>query len=202
MDKQGFLAALREGLQGLPPADIEERVAFYDEMIDDRIEEGLTEAQAVAELGSVESVIAQIAAETPLVKLVKEKVRSERKRSGKGLATVLLVLGSPIWVSLLIAAAAVVFSLVVAAWSVVIALYGPALSLVVSGAACAIFSIFYILRGNIPGAAFAFGAGVAAIGLGLLLFPVCNALARALIKGMKKLVLGFKSLLMRRKGAE
>jgi uncharacterized membrane protein len=202
MTKQEFLASLREGLRGLPPADVEERIAFYDEMIDDRMEEGLTEEEALEELGSVESVIAQIAAETPLVKLVKEKVRRERKRSGKGLTTVLLALGSPIWVSLLIAAAAVVFSLVVAAWSVVIALYGPALSLVVSGAACAIFSIFYILRGNIPGAAFAFGAGVAAIGLGLLLFPVCNALARALIKGMKKLVLGFKSLLMRRKGAE
>ena len=93
MDKQGFLASLREGLRGLPPADIEERAAFYDVMIDDRMEEGLTEAQAVAELGSVESVIAQIAAETPLVKLVKEKVRRERKRSGKGLTTVLLALG-------------------------------------------------------------------------------------------------------------
>ena len=34
MNKQEFLAALREGLRGLPPADIEERIAFYDEMID------------------------------------------------------------------------------------------------------------------------------------------------------------------------
>ena len=94
MTKQEFLTSLREGLRGLPPADIEERIAFYDEMIDDRMEEGLTEEEALAELGSVESVIAQITAETPLVKLVKEKVRRERKRSGKGLTTVLLVLGS------------------------------------------------------------------------------------------------------------
>lgn len=202
MTKQEFLASLREGLRGLPPADIEERIAFYDEMIDDRMEEGLTEEEALAELGSVESVIAQITAETPLVKLVKEKVRSERKRSGKGLTTVLLVLGAPIWVSLLIAAFAVALSLAAAAWSVVISLYAAALSLAVGGVAFVAFSVVYILRGNIPGAAFAVGAGLAAVGLGLLLFPVCNALAKGLVKEMKKLVLGFKSLLMGKKGAE
>lgn len=202
MTKQEFLASLREGLRGLPPADIEERIAFYDEMIDDRMEEGLTEEEALAELGSVESVIAQIAAETPLVKLVKEKVRRERKRSGKGLTTVLLVLGTPIWVSLLIAAFAVALSLAAAAWSVVISLYAAALSLAVGGVAFVAFSVVYILRGNIPGAAFAVGAGLAAIGLGLLLLPACNALAKGLAKGMKKLMLGFKSLLMGKKGAE
>ena len=202
MTKQEFLASLREGLRGLPPADIEERIAFYDEMIDDRMEEGLTEEEALAELGSVESVIAQITAETPLVKLVKEKVRSERKRSGKGLTTVLLVLGAPIWVSLLIAAFAVALSLAAAAWSVVISLYAAALSLAVGGIAFVAFSVVYILRGNIPGAAFAVGAGLAAVGLGLLLFPACNTLAKGLVKGMKKLVLGFKSLLMGKKGAE
>lgn len=202
MTKQEFLASLREGLRGLPPADIEERIAFYDEMIDDRMEEGLTEEEALAELGSVESVIAQITAETPLVKLVKEKVRRERKRSGKGLTTVLLALGSPIWVSLLIAAFAVVLSLAAAAWSVVISLYAAALSLAVGGVAFVAFSVVYILRGNLPGAAFAVGAGLAAVGLGLLLFPACNTLAKGLVKGMKKLMLGFKSLLMGKKGAE
>ena len=202
MTKQEFLASLREGLRGLPPADIEERIAFYDEMIDDRMEEGLTEEEALAELGSVESVIAQITAETPLVKLVKEKVRRERKRSGKGLTTVLLALGSPIWVSLLIAAFAVVLSLAAAAWSVVISLYAAALSLAVGGVAFVAFSVIYILRGNLPGAAFAVGAGLAAVGLGLLLFPACNTLAKGLVKGMKKLMLGFKSLLMGKKGAE
>ena len=202
MTKQEFLASLREGLRGLPPADIEERIAFYDEMIDDRMEEGLTEEEALAELGSVESVIAQIAAETPLVKLVKEKVRRERKRSGKGLTTVLLALGSPIWVSLLIAAFAVVLSLTAAAWSVVVSLYAAALGLAVGGIALVAFSVVDILRGNIPGAAFAVGAGLAAVGLGLLLFPACNALSTGLVKGMKKLMLGFKSRLMGKMGAK
>ncbi len=202
MTKQEFLASLRESLHGLPPADIEERVAFYDEMIDDRMEEGLTEEEALAEIGSVESVITQIAAETPLTKLVKEKVRKERQRSGKGLSTVLLVLGSPIWVSLLIAAFAVVLSLAVSVWAVVISLYAAAVSLVVGGLGCVVFAVVYILKGNLAGGAFAAGGGLACIGLGFLLFLGCNVLAKGVAKGMKKMILGVKSLLIGKKGAE
>ena len=202
MTKQEFLAALREGLRGLPPADIEERVAFYDEMIDDRMEEGRTEAEALAELGSVESVIAQIAAETPLTRLVKEKVRKERQRGGRGMTTVLLILGSPIWVSLLIAVFAVVLSLIVAAWAVVVSLYAAALGLAVGGLGGVASAVVYILKGNIPGGAFVAGGGLACIGLGFLLFLGCNALAKALAKGMKKMMLGFKSRLMGKKGAQ
>ena len=201
MNKQGFLASLREGLRGLPPADIEERIAFYDEMIDDRMEEGLTEEEALAELGPVENVIAQIAAETPLLRLVKEKVRKERQRSGKGISTALLILGSPIWASLLIAAAAVVFSLAVSAWAVVISLYAAAVSLMAGGVGCIVGSVVYFLKGNVSGAAFAIGGGLAAAGLGLMLFIGCNALAKGLARGMKKKILGCKSLLIGKKGA-
>ena len=202
MNKQEFLAALREGLRGLPPADIEERIAFYDEMIDDRMEEGLTEEEALAELGPVENVIAQIAAETPLLRLVKEKVRKERQRSGKGLSTVLLIVGSPIWASLLIAAAAVVFSLAVSAWAVVVSLYAAAVSLVAGGAACLVGSVIYFFKGNLPGAAFVVGGGLAAIGLGLMLFIGCNGLAKGLARGMKNMILGCKSLMIGKKGEE
>ena len=48
MGKQEFLAQLRKGLQGLPQEDIEERLTFYSEMIDDRMEEGLSEEEAVS----------------------------------------------------------------------------------------------------------------------------------------------------------
>ena len=70
MTKQEFLASLREGLRGLPPADVEERIAFYDEMIDDRMEEGLTEEEALGELWSVECGVRRPGAEAPVVQRV------------------------------------------------------------------------------------------------------------------------------------
>ena len=56
MNKQEFLDRLRKGLSGLPQAEREERLLFYSEMIDDRMEEGLTEEEAVAALGSLEEI--------------------------------------------------------------------------------------------------------------------------------------------------
>ena len=108
MGKQEFLARLREGLSGLPREDVEERLAFYSEMIDDRMEEGMSEAEAVAAAGSVEEIVAQAVADVPFAKIARERIkRSTRMRP---VTVLLLVLGSPIWLSLAIALAAVVFS--------------------------------------------------------------------------------------------
>ena len=48
MNKDLFMNELMARLSGLPQADIEERLAFYSEMIDDRIEDGMTEEEAAA----------------------------------------------------------------------------------------------------------------------------------------------------------
>ena len=84
MNKQEFLKRLGAALSGLPEQDASERLSFYGEMIDDRMEEGLSEAAALAEIGPVEAVVRQIVAETPLPKLVKEKMRSGRRSQENG----------------------------------------------------------------------------------------------------------------------
>jgi len=65
--KQQFLTELRKKLSGLPQQDIDERLSFYSEMIEDRIEEGLTEKEAILDIGEVEDVAAQIIADMPLL---------------------------------------------------------------------------------------------------------------------------------------
>ena len=57
MNKQDFLIDLEKGLAGLPREDVEERLAFYSEMIDDRAEETGSEEAAVSEIGPVEDVV-------------------------------------------------------------------------------------------------------------------------------------------------
>ena len=47
MNKEEFLSELRTKLSGLPQEDIEERISFYSEMIDDRMEDGISEEEAV-----------------------------------------------------------------------------------------------------------------------------------------------------------
>ena len=71
MTKNEFLIALIQGLSRLPKAEVEERVAFYGEMIADRMEDGLSEEEAVASLGSVQEVINQIISEIPLSSIIR-----------------------------------------------------------------------------------------------------------------------------------
>ena len=56
MKREEFLAELRKSLAGLPKEDIEDRINFYDESISDRMEDGKTEEEAIADIGSVDDV--------------------------------------------------------------------------------------------------------------------------------------------------
>ncbi len=60
MNKEQFLASLRARLIGLPQADLERTLQYYREMIDDRIEEGMSEYQAVADVGNPAELAAAI----------------------------------------------------------------------------------------------------------------------------------------------
>ena len=123
MTKLKFLEELRAKLAGIPTEDAEQSIAYYAEMLDDCMEDGMSEQDAVASMGSLDEIAARIVSEVPIGRLVKEKIRPKRKMST--LEIVLLALGSPIWLSLLIAAlavlltvAAVLFAGVVTLWAV------------------------------------------------------------------------------------
>ncbi len=200
MNKQEFLAELKARLSGLPQSDIEERLIFFGEMIDDRIEEGLAEEEAVSAIGTVDEVAGQIVAETPLTKLVKERVKP--KRSLRAWEIVLLVLGSPIWFSVLIAVFAVIFAVYVAIWSVIISLWATLASLAVSSlAAVAAAFVFAFNSSWLTGAAM-FGAGIFCAGLTILLFFGCKAATRGVLLLTKNIALGIKSLLVGKEGVK
>ncbi|MBR4295688.1 MAG: DUF1700 domain-containing protein, partial [Clostridia bacterium] len=79
MTKLKFIMSLHDKLSGLPQKEIEERLNFYSEMIEDRMEEGLSEEEAVAAIGSVDEIAEQIVADTPLSKIAKEKIKLTRR---------------------------------------------------------------------------------------------------------------------------
>ena len=52
MTKAKFLKELSKLLKDLPKDEVKERLNFYSEMIDDRIEDGLSEEEAIKSIGS------------------------------------------------------------------------------------------------------------------------------------------------------
>lgn len=194
MNQSEFLAGLRARLSELPQREVEERLAFYAEIINDRMEEGISETEAVRELGSLDRIATQIIAEIPFVKIAKEKIKPKRRLGAWEI--VLLVLGSPIWLSLLIAAFAVILSLYVVIWSVVISLWSVFVALIASGVGIIVASAIFALIGHgLVGGAL-IGAGLVCVGLSVFVFFGCHAASKAMLLLTKKLALGMKYCLI------
>ncbi len=194
MNKAEFLSALQNRLSGLPREELERTVTYYDEMIDDHMEEGMTEAEAVASLGSVEDIVAQILGEKSLFKLLHEKIKPKRRL--RAWEIVLIVLGFPVWFPLLVAVAAVFFSLYAVIWSVVVSLYAVDVALAVAGVCGVVGGIAYLFGGMGATGALAIGGGLASAGLFILLIFGCGLATKAAVQLGKYLLLGTKALLV------
>lgn len=189
MTKQEFIDALREKLSGLPKQEVDERIDFYSEIIDDMLEDGLSEADAVKKIGAPQDVAFKIAEEIPLGKIIKSKIR-RKKRSATEI--MLLAIGSPIWGSLLISVLAVIFSIYVSLWAVVISLWASELSFAV-GAPCGLF-LGCILAFNGEGVfgIFIISSGLCLAGFSILFFFVCRLATRGMIILTKRIVSSIK----------
>lgn len=193
MSKQEFIVELRKRLKYLPKKECDEHVEFYSEMIDDRVEDGLGEEDAILAIGSIDDIANQIiAASGGKIKKPKEKRRL------KAWEITLIAVGSPLWVSLLIVALAllltlytVLWSLVVTVWAVFVSFIGVGLSGVVSGFAMA-------MDGYAPVGVALIGAGLVLIGLSVFLFFGCKASTKGVAKISKKIILSIKKHLIRR----
>ena len=112
MNRKEFIDGLRDGLSGMPEHEMEERISFYNEMIDEHMANGESEETAIAAIGSVDAAVAQISSEIPLAKLVRDRVRPKKKVT-VGLI-ILLVLGFPVWFPLALASLSIMFTVYLA----------------------------------------------------------------------------------------
>ena len=179
MTKLQFLQALGQKLSPLPKIELEERLRFYTEMIEDRMEEGLSEEDAVAAVGSVEEIAAQILVDFPQPEPKKEKKN--------GWLIALLILGSPVWFSLLMSAFAVVLSLYVSLWSVIVSLWAVFGSLALCGLVGLVAGIISLVAGRGLIGVASLSAGLVCGGLSIFLFFGTNALTLVTIRLTKKL---------------
>ncbi|MBC5585207.1 DUF1700 domain-containing protein [Eggerthella sp. NSJ-70] len=177
MNKTEFLDALRRALGKLPSYEVEQSIAFYAEMIDDRIEDGMGEQEAVAALGPVNAIAAQIIAETPPI----PKAIAKANTGSRTLNIVLLAILSPIWVTLALAFVLTVLSVYLAIWMVVVALWAVVVSLLV----CAPFGVFGLAWCTAIGyplsGIWIFGCGLAGAGMGLFSWFGVLAASKGLI---------------------
>ena len=177
MTKADFLQLLERALAQLPEEERRQNLEYYSELLDDMLEEGMTEAEATAKLGSPGQIAQSILQEMPLSKLVSTRMKPQ---SGwTPLAIILAVVGSPVWVPLLLAAAAVVLGLFVSIWALGLAAVAVVLGLAVIVVAAPIVAIRAAVL-TLPLGLILLGAGLVLLGLcvlgGLMAVELCKLL--------------------------
>ena len=191
MTRAEYLARLRECLALMPAEEREAQLAYYEELFDDMLEDGMSEAEVCERLGAPEDVAAELLAEIPMTTLVKSRVKAGGKPSALTIA--LLVLGAPLWLPLLIAFFAVLLSLLISLWAVGVSLgvvlpaVGLSLAAVGVGALIRLFSLPLLMALG----SFLSGLGLLILGallMGLIVRGLAK-LCRAVWRGCKKLLL-------------
>lgn len=196
MKRLEFLLQLRERLSCLPQDDMEERLTFYNEMIDDLLEEGLSEQEAVAQIGNVNEIASQILQDTPLSTLVKERIKPKQRM--KPWQIVLLAVGSPLWFSLLMAALAVGICLYTVLWVLVICLW----AVFAAVAACALGGMvgggIFAASGNRLAGIATIGAALVCAGVSIFLFCGCKAATKGAARLTGKIISATKRCFMKK----
>lgn len=185
MTKQKFLDKLRAKLKGLPKREVEETLSFYSEMIDDRIEDGCSEEDAVLAVGDVNKIAAD-----KLGGELSEKPSQSKKKSkqGDGKKLALIIAGSPLWVPLLISALAVIFSLYVSVWAIIVSLWSAFAAFAVSAPAGIILGLVLFFKGMAFNGTVSISLALVALSLAIFSFFACLWLTK------KFAVLNLKSL--------
>ena len=198
MNKQEFLSELERALGKLPHAEVEQALAFYDEAISDRMEDGLSEAEAVADLGPIDEITAQIAAETPPI----PRAIARANTGSRTLNIVLLAAFSPIWIPIVLALAAATLAVYVAIWAVIAALWAVDAVLVLMPFA-GLAALTSTLGGGMPlPGVFVFGLSLVSSGFGLVAFFAVLWASKLLFRATRSFARWIASLFVRVSGKD
>lgn len=177
MRKQEFLDKLRGSLWAMPEADKQRSVDYYAEMIDDRMEDGLSEEEAVAAIGDLDEIVQQILGETPRPPVVVEAAKKQRKV--EPWMILLLILGSPLWIPVVTGVVSAVLSVYISLWVVVLVLWVVAVAVGAAAIGCVVSCFFMFGRAGVI--LVSLGAAALCAGIAILLFLLGNLAAKGMI---------------------
>ena len=200
MSKNEFLTRLSRALSELPQSEIQKTLDYYTEIINDAIEDGKNEDEIILDLGSINDISKKIIAETKPQNSANNDINFKNHKITLPVI-ILLIISSPVWLSVIIALFAVIFSIYISVWSVVVSLFVTALSLAVSGLAFLISVPFLLFGTNPVKALFMLGSALACVGAGILIFYLSLWCTKTLIRLTVYLANKTKKIFKKKEGA-
>ena len=183
-----FINNLAFLLKDMQTDERDKAIAYYCELIADKIECGENEEEVIAQFGDIGVLAESIIAESPQPY---KYINNNKSKSNNTVIIVLLILLSPIWFGIGIGILAAVFGLLIAIFAVVISLFVTSAGLILAGIALFITSLLSMgisVAYSFSGIAASFilcGVGILFLIGTLYLFKGCIALFNILIDSVK-----------------
>lgn len=178
MNKEIFLKKLNEAMSNFPSEEIRKAQMYYDEAISDRIEEGLTEQEAVANMGDIDAIVTELKINLPISKLIETSVKTSHQQStNKGLWLFLIIISFPIWAPILVGFGSTAVTLYITVLALILSMFLVIGSLILVSIVAAIGGVYGLFSGNVL--AFIGYAGLSSMAIGLFLMSVHPMLALA-----------------------
>lgn len=181
MNKNEFLELLRKRLSSISVVDREKAIQYYEESIDDRMEDGLSEKEAVRSMGDLDEIVENIVCDKSFLSLVKTKVSSIKNNTKSNAWILFVILGFPLWFPLLMAAGSIILSVYLVIIVLVFSLY------IILGA-FAVSCVGGIIAGLFKMQENGYAVGLCVIGMGLMLGALSIILIEPCKKGTKGLI--------------
>lgn len=127
MKKNEFLNILKNRLKAFNENEVKSILDFYDELIEEKKENGMSEEEAVASFGDMSNIVRKVSAD-----LVLTRSNNQNSNPAKNFLIILGICASPILIPLGIALSAVVFSLFVVVISLLISFLVSGIAILVA----------------------------------------------------------------------
>ena len=167
MNKTQFCALLENKLKPyLSPKEMYKTLNFFEEMIDDRIDEGLSEEEAVSQLGDIDIIVDQILDEHNIGKKQTKLVwRFVPRKIPTELGFIITILLLPVWITIFALGA----SLFIVILSIIFSIVLTIIAIFIGGILLILKSPFYLIyERNISYFLDTLGFGFVNTGIGLI----------------------------------
>ncbi len=202
MRKSEFIRRLSRELSGLSADEIIRSTAFYEEIIADRMEEGMTEEESVGSLGEVEDIAKEIMSDLSFLTITKAKVKKGFDNiDDKKVVKALTIITCPLWGTLLVAVLALIVATYVVLWTTIAVISLLCIVLEVGGVVLMAIGVgsFFIL--TFPTGLLILGTGMLMLGIGLVLFRPCGLVVKSIV-ALTRVVITKSKLALARVGGK
>ena len=183
MTKNEFLSALERQLASLPESDRKRSILYFDEIIADRMEEGLSEEEVLAEMESVEEIAKGILSDAAEEPAAPQNVPRKVGGCPLWLAILLAVLAAPIWLPVAFSVAVTLVTIYMVPWILILTLFCVAIAFILGGLAGIVLALICSPVNGVYITMLAVGICIFLTGFGILLMFPSVILTRWLARG-------------------